>query len=441
MTPELVALLVAIVGGIAVTRLVDGDARGTRIGGEAILFGLAVCAALTALTWSRWAVIAIALLLCGVRRPWRRFESAGTAGALHIVFDAIAALTIAGYAKFATAATPAEFDFLGEWGLKARVFFVARGFDWDFLEHALNRLVHPDYPPLVPLTFDYLELVRGEWNGAALGLVNVAFAAALLLIVRRVALEESGSSAAGAFVAAALAPLAAVPWIGTAEGAFVAYACAALLLIRGGSMPAGALLLGLAGSAKNEGVALLVAVAIGLVAARRARDVVRLWPAVAVLLPWWILRTAHSFANDLVAGNAVNRALARLRDPLPLLSAFFGTAFGRPWFWIALAAGAVIVARELWRDERFIVAAVAAQLAAYMAAYVVTPYDAATMMRGSAERLMAHLAPPLAYVVLIRLCVVVGSEHASASSDSRGGGVRRHCRGHVPAALRADALR
>jgi len=415
MTPELVALLVAIVAGIAVTRLVDRDARGTRVGGEAILFGLAVCAALTALTWSRWAVIAIALLTwsagvspAGLAASRRRAgvtpaNQPAWTPALHIAFDAIAVLTIAGYAKFATAATPAEFDFLGEWGLKARVFFVARGFDWDFLEHALNRLVHPDYPPLVPLTFDYLELMRGEWNGAALGLVNVAFAAALLLIVRRLALEESGSSTIGAFVAAALAPLAAVPWIGTAEGAFVAYAGAALLLIRAGCMPAGALLLGLAGSAKNEGVALLVAVAVALVVARRAHDVVRLWPAVAVLLPWWILRTVHRFANDLVAGNAVDRALARLRDPLPLLSAFFSTAFGRPWFWIALAAGAVVVARELWREERFVVAAAGAQLAAYMAAYLVTPYDVAAMMF-SAERLMAHLAPPLAYVVLIRLC-------------------------------------
>ncbi|HEV2719873.1 MAG TPA: hypothetical protein VG323_07615, partial [Thermoanaerobaculia bacterium] len=157
MTPELVALLVALVAGIGITSLVDRDARGTRVGGEAILFGLALCAAITAVTWSRWAAVTVALLLCAMWRPRRGDARAGAAGRVHIVFDAITLLTLAGYAKLATAAAPAEFDFLGEWGLKARVFFVARGFDWEFLEHALNRLVHPDYPPLVPLTLDFLE--------------------------------------------------------------------------------------------------------------------------------------------------------------------------------------------------------------------------------------------------------------------------------------------
>ena len=179
---------------------------------------------------------------------------------------------------FTTAGPLWEFDFLSDWGLKARVFWIARGIDWHFLEQATYRATHPDYPLLLPLSFDILALMRGAWNDQALGLLNVAFAAALLMIIHRVALDETSSPLGAAAVTLAMVPLAAVPWIGIGEGPFVAYATAGLLLMRRNATIA-AVMLGLAASTKNEGLALIVAAAIALLICRRTKDIVRLWPA------------------------------------------------------------------------------------------------------------------------------------------------------------------
>jgi len=314
------------------------------------------------------------------------------------LFDALSLVVIAGYAKFATAAPPAEFDFLADWGLKARVFFAARGIDWNFLDHAPPHLAHPNYPPLVPLTFDLVAMLRGGWSDELLGIVNVAFAVALLIFVRWLAFAETRSHVIAAFVAFALVPLACVPWIGTAEAPFIALATAALLLIRRGSVTAGAIVLGLAALTKNEGLTLIVAVAVALIASRRIRDLVRLLPAAVLVLPWWLVVATHGFPRDLITGDFIGRVLQHLRDPLPLLTNFLQSGFGKPLFWIALVVGIALVAHV----ERFVVIAAAVQLAAYLSAYFVMPFDA-TMIRFSNERLVAHLAPALAYVVLVRL--------------------------------------
>jgi len=318
--------------------------------------------------------------------------------AIAIVLDALSLVLVAGYAKFATAAPPAEFDFLTDWGLKARMFFLARGIDWNFLEHASPHLVHPNYPPLVPLMFDLVAALRGAWNDELLGIVNVIVAVALLAFVRWLAFSETRSHCIASFVTFALVPLACVPWMGTAEGPFIAVATVALLLIRRGSVTADAVVLGVAALTKNEGLTLIVAVAIALVVDRRPRDVVRLWPTVVIVLPWWLVVAMHRLPRDIITGDVAGRVLQHLRDLMLLLTTFVRSGFGKPLFGIALAVGIVLVARV----ERFVVTAVAVQLAAYLAGYLVSPSDL-SLIRFSAERLVAHLAPTLAYVVLVRL--------------------------------------
>ena len=84
--------------------------------------------------------------------------------------------------------------------------------------HPPDASVHPDYPLLLPLTYDVIAVLRNGWNDAHLGIVHVAFAAALLLVFHGSALDETRSRIAAAFIAIALVPLAATPWIGMAEG-------------------------------------------------------------------------------------------------------------------------------------------------------------------------------------------------------------------------------
>src|SRR5204862_5149758 len=92
-------------------------------------------------------------------------------------------VAILGFAFFATAAPLWEWDFWAIWGMKARVFLERGAIDWRFLESPWNSYVHPDYPLLVPLNFDFIALLNGSWSDRWLGLLSVAWAVALLLII------------------------------------------------------------------------------------------------------------------------------------------------------------------------------------------------------------------------------------------------------------------
>jgi len=400
---------------------VHAEAR--RRGGEFVLIGIGVCAGMLAiLPWSRWVIVGAILLLAIVAfvapaaRRLDRQRLAGDFDATNALLLLFPLIPLLGYALYATLAPPPEFDYLADWGLKARAFFEIRGIDWQFLGRAIPRDTHPDYPLLLPLTYDFIAILRNGWNDAYLGIVHVVFAAALLLVIHESAIEETRSRIAAAFITFALVPLAATPWIGMAEGPFIAYGTAALLLIRRGDMIIGAILLGLAASTKNEGLTLIAAAVIGLLCAGRRRDIVRLWPAVAIPLPWLILRSLHHLPTDIVTGSVIDRVAAHLRDPRPLIAALSSVSLGKPLFWIALVVGIVIAARTLVTRERFILVALLIQFGCYIAAYVASPYDIAWHVTYSWERLVAHLTPALTYVVLASLIGPRGVSQPAAQS-------------------------
>jgi hypothetical protein len=59
--------------------------------------------------------------------------------------------------------------------------------------------------------------------------------------------------------------------------------------------------------------------------------------------------------------------------------------------------------RPILERERFLLTTVAVQFACYVAAYLATPHDVDWHVRWSWDRLISHLAPPLAYAVLAAL--------------------------------------
>jgi hypothetical protein len=409
MIPELCWLLLALVTGLSLTlRLSPSPRDPSSRAGEGMLIGIALCAAtLALLPWQRWIVLtAIVVITAATFRP-RRFKI--TPGILIL-------LLIAGYAIYATLAPPPEYDFLTNWGFKAKAFFEIRGIDWQLLGRDVDRNVHPDYPLLLPLTYDFIAVLRNGWNDAHLGIVHVAFAAALLLVIHERAAEDTRSRAAAAFIAIALIPFAATPWIGLAEGPFIAYGTAALLLIRSGDMTIGAILLGLAASTKNEGLTLIAAVLIALVCAGRKREVVRLWPAIVIPLPWLIARSLHRLPMDIVTGGVVARVVEHARHPAALIAALSSVSLGKPLYWIALAIGIVIASRTLVTRERFVLTALLVQFACYLGAYLATPFDVMWHVTWSWERLVAHLTPALTYVVLAALIAPRGASQPAEQS-------------------------
>lgn len=396
MIAELCWLGLALIVGLPLAlRLSPSPRESVPRVGEGLLLGIGICAAtLALLPWSLWIVVAAVLAIAAAAFRPRAFK---------VDASLLIVALLLGYALYATLAPPPEFDYLADWGFKARAFFAIRNIDWQLLGRAISRDTHPDYPLLLPLTYDFIAVLRNGWNDAYLGVVHVVFAAALLLVVHSSAIEETRSKIAAAFITVALLPLAATLWIGMAEGPFIAYATAALLLIRRGDLTLGAILLGLAASTKNEGLTLIAAVAIGLLCARRGRDVIRLWPAVVIPMPWLIARSLHELPTDIIAGSLFDRIAAHLSNPRPLVHAIASISLGKPLYWIALAAGIVIAARALVKRERFAITTLLIQFAFYVFAYIATPYDVAWHVTHSWERLIAHLTPALTYVVLVSL--------------------------------------
>jgi hypothetical protein len=329
--------------------------------------------------------------------------------------DALTTITIAAYALYATVARLWEWDFWAIWGLKARVFFEIHTIDWRFLESRWNDFVHPDYPLLLPLNYVYSALLGGGWSDRWLGAFTVAYAVALLLIVRELTARETTPLIASTVTFAATA-FALSGFIGLAEAPLIAFAGAAILFLRRAilfddtaAMRHGALLAGLAACTKNEGMALLVTIVVALALSKR-RLVWRFWPAFALALPWIILRMFHRLPTDLVRGSFLTRALRRA----PHLGAegmLLLRNLNAPWVWAALLVALLVVPHALRVRERFVLLVFVLQVAIYVVTYLGTPFNIEWQILTSWPRLTAHVATPLLAVVMLMLARTLAPEH------------------------------
>jgi hypothetical protein len=459
MTPTLLALAALCAYGIPATLMLDPRARGARLAGLGFLYGSGIVffamlvLSIFDVPWTLPLIVTIAFLLAalfrtlriplppgeGARRAGegprtsgitpltRRFAppSPGGRGMLLVIaVHVITILTLISYAFYATLAPLWEWDFWAIWGLKARVFFEHRGLDWRFLSSEWNTFAHTDYPQLVTFNYDFIALVNGGWNDRWLGLLNVAFAIALLLVVYSVARREA-SPLVAALATLACAATAGSRYVGLAEGALIAFGGAGVLMVRAAiidddeaAMRHGALLLGFAASCKNEGVAMLVAVAIALTFVAR-KWLLRLWPSVIVIAPWMLLRAFHHLPTDLVEGNVAARIATHLRD-LGAIVLDLSRTLVDPLLWIALAAGVLILPHVARRRERFVLLVVAIQLAFYLASYLVTPHDVHWHIATSWTRLTRHLIVPLTVAVVLALAnwLLDGEDAAHAEARS-----------------------
>ncbi len=434
MLAVLIAILSMTVLGLPIVLAIDRQARGPSLLGLAFLYGsglvFVVLLALSILhvRWTVVTVTVIGLLSCSVAwllgvRARQQPSNPATQQLKPHWLDIPTLVSITGFALFATAAPLWEWDFWAIWGLKARVFLERGGIDWRFLENRWNAFVHPDYPLLVPLNFDFVSLLNGGWSDRWLGALSVAWAAALLLIIRHLAARES-SVVPAALITLTVTGLAASRYPGLAEGPVIAYGAAGVLFLRRALQTNaapdwrhGALLLGLAANAKNEGMALLVSVAVVLLIVR-ARDVLRLWPALALAAPWLILRTTHTLPTDIVSGEAIGRVLQRLPFAGDILM-YVARQLYEPWFWIALLAGLLLAPAVARRQEGFVLLVTVLQLVFYAGSYFATPHDLRWHVATSWSRLTDQIAIPITYVVFLTLAKYAASVEESPDAEAR----------------------
>lgn len=314
--------------------------------------------------------------------------------------DAVAAVATIGYARYVTLAPTPEVDFIMFWGMKAKQYAFARGIDWAFLQNPFNQFAHADYPPLVTLLFDAQTLLAGAWPDRWLGIVNVGFGVATLLMLRFFLRDEIESGWLRALATLAFTAFALSPWIGLAEGPLVAYGTTGLLFVRRGDVARGAVYLGLAANCKNEGLTLIVAAAIGLLAAGAWRKIVRLWPAAAIAAPWLIARSLHGLHGDLTVPGVAARAAAHLHDLGPMFAAMAHYSLGRPILWSGIVLAIAIGAPRIAKRERFLAVAIVVQILFFVAAYVVTPHDVTWHVRWSWERLVTQLGAAIVFLAM-----------------------------------------
>jgi hypothetical protein len=433
MTSTLVAILSLAVLGIPITLAVDRRSRGALLIGTAYLYGSGTIFLLLlalSIVHVRWTLLSVTLSALAVfcvaatlirRDAGNRVSSNPTP---HIL-DLISVVTITGYALYATLVPLWEWDFWAIWGLKARTFFDSGGIDWRFLESRWNSFVHPDYPLLVPFNFDFVALAGGGWSDRWLGFLYVAWAIALLLIVRALVTRETPATFA-ALLTLALAPLAVSRHVGYAEGALIAFGSAGVLFVRaalldddGAAWRHGALMLGFAANCKNEGLALLFAATIGVLLFARKR-VVHLWPAYALAAPWLLLRAAHSLPTDIVGGSAASRLAGRLPVAHRII-VFLALHLYQPGFWIAILFGILIATAAARHRERFVLLVTLIQLAIFVAAYFATPNEVQWHIVTSWPRLTRQIALPITFSVFLMLANSLrrgqDAPHAEARSD------------------------
>jgi hypothetical protein len=390
----IVALTSVLLCGLPAALLLrrDDAPSHARLLGTAFLFGAGIVSLVLLAIPSRIAVLAVtvAFWIPVLRMRPHRFSVTPIRWS---VADLGTLLIIGVHGFLATRARVTEWDFWAIWGLKARVFLANGGIDWAWLRDPLHEFARPDYPPLVPLNYVFIALHAGEWNDRWLGILTTLFAAAMVLIVRELFARELPRHLA-ALATLGAASIALSPYVGTAEAPMIAYGSAGLLLMRHGAMFPAALFLGFAACTKNEGLTLIVAAAAALIVAARARDSLRLWPALAVAAPWQILRSAHGVHGYLSL---------RMFDPAnaaPLRRALAEIPPERPLLWLGVAVAVLVYARKADR-ERLLLTAAMLQLITYVGAYLLTPYPVRWHVRTSWPRITDHVAVPLLFAAVM----------------------------------------
>jgi hypothetical protein len=404
--PVLASLILVAAGWPLAAALDEDRPPLARRLGEAYLLGAGAVALLLfiGIPWSRLSIVvmlAVVALAFGLVARNRLAADLGFRFSAASLIDLLTVVVVAGYARLATAGPSPETDHVIFWGLKAKKFWLARGIDWQFLENPFNAFAHVDYPLLVPLQFDWLTIAAGGWPDRWLGVVNVAYGIATLLVVRSFLAEEIEPPWQRSLVLLAITPVALSPWIGIAEGPLVAYATTGLLYVRRGEIERGALHLGLAAMCKNEGLALVVSAAVATLLVAGVRRLARFWPAAAIVVPWLVLRRLHHLQTDLTTSGIVSRVFAHLQNPEPIFHAMAQYSLGKPMLWIGVLAALVVGMRDLVRRERFLAIAISVQLLFYVSAYLVTPRDVVWHVRWSWERIVNQIAPTLVFLSLV----------------------------------------
>lgn len=344
----------------------------------------------------------VVLAVLGLRRPATADPLPQTRNRRSATGDRIllaVILIILTYAILDARATCGDLVYI--WGPKAQAFTVARTIDTKFLAFPHYYLMHPDYPPLVPMIYSWGSIAAHHfaWWGALLLSVGVVASLAGVLY------GFGASSRSVVFVVAVLTYGFVFAYVAGGADPF-------LLLFEGIAVIAltfapesrdaqwiAAASLAAAAFCKVEGLSFAIIVAFAfLLTQRRVGRAIALLAPTLILIGSWLLFARHYKLLD---------QYARARTPMhwPLLPGVLGrvggrAAYGALWLpWIAALVPSV------WRPARFPLLVGAGAFAATIFFYLHTA-DPWYWIDSSADRI---LLTPL-------LCLAVAASAAGADA-------------------------
>ena len=332
-----------------------------------------------------------------------------------------------------------DFDAVGNWGLKAKAIFLANAVPMGFLGNRDYITVHPDYPLLLPLIESFVYSILGHLNDFAVKwifpLSLTACVAALYASLQRMTLDRTACMAF-AFV------LVSIPhFVFNATTAYADIIIASyfgmgffylFLWIQQRNdlfLWLSALLTGMAGLTKNEGLALclvnLVVLALAAGTEKRfhhsdywRRILIYTGIIIVVLIPWLVFRMTINTPNDLINRKNIESVFQwetfnRVKTIFYYYQSHLFNLKNWNLLWLA-ALGLVLFRfrRIIQSDQRYILLAALMTFSIYTAAYFVTSYDVAWHLRTSVSRLMVHIVP---LVVFGFACVYVEINHKEQS--------------------------
>ncbi len=313
-----------------------------------------------------------------------------------------------------------DFDAVTNWGLKAKAIYLAKGIPLSFLTNRENATIHADYPLLLPLVESYVYFLLGHVNDFAVKwifpLSLTACITAFYASLRRMALDRTHC------LAFAFALVSIPHFVFNATNAYadiliatyfgMGFFCLFLWIRQQNDLFLGlsALLTGMAGLTKSEGMILCLVNLVVLVWAtyrERSLDRPHGWRRVliysgvlaTVLMPWLVFRLSMKAQNDYIHELRVERVVQwdTVMRMKTILYHYQGQFFNlKNWNLLWLAALGLFLfrfKRTLQSDQRYIFLATVMTFTIYTSIYFITFNDVAWHLKTSASRLLVHFVP------------------------------------------------
>jgi len=320
--------------------------------------GVAICAEMLLLTflrvrWTLPLLLAAPAVCVAVGRRRRAGPPAPKAenGAPSLFACCAAALVLVAVTYAAGTARATSADLMLFWASKGQKFAQARAIDIAFLGAPEHRLMHTDYPPLLPCLYAFATMIAGRFAWGASLLTLPIFLGIAGLAFFGLARSSLGGRVAGELTVVLLAlcgfVLVVTGCAGNADPPLVAFEVLALSALvfardRGYGLAAMGIALSAAVLTKVEGTvfaALVLGVALVLAGRGARRRVLRTAgvPPALALLAWVVFTRAHGLAD--VYGFQSGSRLSFAHLPLVLKETGRSAAYGA-WYapWIAVAA-------------------------------------------------------------------------------------------------------